>query len=63
MMVKFEVCDKWQEFCSDSADKASVPASLILILSRLCYDLDQSTIGYLVCVLHIMSFFGLLSGL
>ena len=38
----------WQEFCVELSDKASVPASLILILSRLCYDLDQSTIGYLV---------------
>lgn len=37
-----------QEFCVESGDKVVIPSSLILILSRLCYDLDQSTIGYLL---------------
>ena len=43
------VCACVKEFCVESSDKAAtVPASLILIMSRFCYDLDQSTIGYLV---------------
>jgi len=49
------MCTFWQEFCVELSDKASVPASLILILSRLCYDLDQSTIGYLVFLLVLVN--------
>jgi len=52
---KHEMCTFWQEFCVELSDKASVPASLILILSRLCYDLDQSTIGYLVFLLVLVN--------
>jgi len=47
--VRACVCACVKEFCVESSDKAAtVPASLILIMSRFCYDLDQSTIGYLV---------------
>lgn len=37
-----------QEFCDGAGDKTTVPSSLLLILSRLCYDFDQSTVGYLL---------------
>jgi hypothetical protein len=37
-----------QEFCEVTGDKGSVPPALLLILSRLCLDMEKSTIQYLV---------------
>ncbi|ELU14198.1 hypothetical protein CAPTEDRAFT_169961 [Capitella teleta] len=36
------------EFCEAPSDKGAVPPALLLILSRLCLDLEQSTISYLL---------------
>lgn len=38
----------FQEYCEGTEEKATVPSTVLLVMSRLCYDLDQSTIGYLV---------------
>ncbi len=37
-----------QEFCDGTGEKGSAPPALLLILSRLCADFENSTISYLV---------------
>ncbi|KFM62793.1 Protein fat-free-like protein, partial [Stegodyphus mimosarum] len=39
--------EKCEEFCSNN-EKSAVPAELILLLSRFCFNLEQSSICYLV---------------
>lgn len=37
-----------EEFCESTGDRGSVPPTLLLILSRLCVDLEASTVSYLL---------------
>ncbi|CAH1783454.1 unnamed protein product [Owenia fusiformis] len=42
------ICDVCNEFCEQTGEKGSAPPALLLILSRICIDFENSTVNYLL---------------